>query len=452
MKNSGLKIFPRLETKEDADMGAQVDEYFQKIQSLIGYAAEVESLVLSRYGQPLTALQLADARLVGVREPGRIRLANSFAFIKADPRLNTLLNLGGPELAGLTIGHAIILSPDRAEDLSVFLHECAHVSQYEKLGLNVFLRQYFSEYVRYGYAAMPLEKEALAAVDRVKLGCKNKIFAGDNSQRGVFSLLLSALLFSGNALQANANIVVKHCTGVIRSDFETLHVDAQWNVEWPEQIDGVSTNVLARIQQKIGYDAFIEPFRRDNDKLDKLHYERPDFAQALLFRDVREVVEAKEDTYSARSIDFVANLKIKFVNRDYLGYRLNGYQNEGGCGCHVYTVARVISLSTGRCLCESEFISTNIFPALGNFIVRKICATRKLKAFEPANLANVFNNGNFIFEEQGIRWYLPPYSAFPGCDGVQNALLTWNELKPFVHAAGRLKDLSRLNFGSKQFK
>ena len=147
-------------------MGAQVNECFQKIHSLIGYAAEVESLVLSRHGRPLTALQLADARLVGVREPGKIRLANPYAFIEADPRFTVLLHLG-PALAGLTVGYAVILNSTLTGKRDVLLHECAHVAQYEKLGLNGFLRQYFAEYERYGYEKMSLEQEAIAAANQV---------------------------------------------------------------------------------------------------------------------------------------------------------------------------------------------------------------------------------------------------------------------------------------------
>ena len=133
----------------------------QEIPSLIGYATEVESLVLSRHGRPLTPLQLADARLVGVHEPEKIRLANSFAFIEADPRFTVFLSLG-PALAGVTVGHAIILSSGRAKDRDVLLHECAHVAQYERFGLLGFLEKYFSEIATFGYEAAPLELEATA--------------------------------------------------------------------------------------------------------------------------------------------------------------------------------------------------------------------------------------------------------------------------------------------------
>ncbi len=152
-------------------MDAQVDKYVQQIHSLIGYAAEVESLVLKHHGLPLTDLQLADARLVGVSNPDKIRLATSFAFIEEDPRFTVLLDLG-PALAGLTIGHAVILNAKQAINREVFLHESAHVAQYERLGISRFLQRYFAEIATFGYEAAPLELEAAALARTIsKRGC-----------------------------------------------------------------------------------------------------------------------------------------------------------------------------------------------------------------------------------------------------------------------------------------
>ncbi len=147
-------------------MGIKIDELLQRVHPLVGYAAEAEALVLSSHGRPLTALQLTDARLVGVRDPDRIRLATSFAFMEADPRF-TVFRTFGPVLAGVTVGYAIVLASDLANKRDMLLHECAHVAQYERLGINGFLQRYFAEYERYGYEQMPLEQEAIAAVHQV---------------------------------------------------------------------------------------------------------------------------------------------------------------------------------------------------------------------------------------------------------------------------------------------
>jgi hypothetical protein len=147
-------------------MDTQVTEIIQTIHSLIEYAAEIEALVLTRHGLPLTTEQLADARLVGVHDPDRIRLANSFVFVAADPRFAALLDLE-PALAGLTVGYAIILNSNQAGKRDVFLHECAHVAQCERLGLQGFLRQYFAEIAFFGYGAAPLEQEAVATVRKI---------------------------------------------------------------------------------------------------------------------------------------------------------------------------------------------------------------------------------------------------------------------------------------------
>lgn len=63
----------------------------------------------------------------------------------------------------------------------------------------------------------------------------------------------------------------------------------------------------------------------------------------------------------------------------YLGYTLQGLENEGGNGCHSYTIARVISLTTGECLRESDLILTNKLTKFRDFIVEKSAAESKFR-------------------------------------------------------------------------
>ena len=47
----------------------------------------------------------------------------------------------------------------------------------------------------------------------------------------------------------------------------------------------------------------------------------------------------------------------------------------------------------------------------------------------------LFDNGNFMIEPAGIRWYIPPYSVFCGAAGVVDTLVPWDDLKPFFRDA-----------------
>ena len=67
----------------------------------------------------------------------------------------------GERTLGLTLGHAIFLTPQVAENVEILAHECCHVAQVEQFGsVRSFVRQYIKELIEYGYAFAPLELEA----------------------------------------------------------------------------------------------------------------------------------------------------------------------------------------------------------------------------------------------------------------------------------------------------
>lgn len=64
----------------------------------------------------------------------------------------------------ITFGHVIVSA--RPLDARGWLHELAHVAQYDRLGL-AFVPLYLWHYARVGYAAHPFELEAVAAANAV---------------------------------------------------------------------------------------------------------------------------------------------------------------------------------------------------------------------------------------------------------------------------------------------
>ncbi|MEI6210743.1 MAG: hypothetical protein WCR06_03880, partial [bacterium] len=82
--------------------------------------------------------------------------------------------------------------------------------------------------------------------------------------------------------------------------------------------------------------------------------------------------------------------------------------------------------------------------------IKNVCTARKIKALMPAELPKIMDEGNFMIEQNGIRWHLPAYSVFCGADGVQNALVTWDELKPFFGDPNYLKALQKMDLSRKK--
>lgn len=262
------------------------------------------------------------------------------------------------------------------------------------------------------------------------------------------------------------------CAGSIKSDFATLNIDAEWDVEWPYKMDGTSRSVLQKIQKQICYDSFVAPTLGFSEDATNDMPVRADFAQAYLFKKALKKAEEREDSFCKRSFEFAAKLKINFVTDGYIGYTLEGYENEGGNGCHSYTIARVISLMTGKRLRESDFILTNKLSKLGNFIVNKSLAETKSEPinsipgsfFKTAdlsddavargseNMSTFFDNGKFMLEPTGIRWYIPPYAVYPGCAGVVDVLITWDELAPYFASKAYLNQFRKFHLTYKKIK
>jgi hypothetical protein len=140
----------------------------------VKWATSVERRVL-REGVPLSEREMADARVIGVREPERVRLlALSRVPLPRDLTLRTAaaaIQFLTPATCGLTLRYGIFIRSDCWRDRNLVAHELAHTAQYERLGgIEEFLRKYLMECLTIGYPAAPMEQEAIAAVGRLAIG------------------------------------------------------------------------------------------------------------------------------------------------------------------------------------------------------------------------------------------------------------------------------------------
>lgn len=121
-----------------------------------------------RDGVPLTAVQRELAAVLGIVAVDRIRVVNAAVVPMPLPGwLRAYAQRAGwisRHIAGMTLGHGIVIREEYAADLRLLAHELAHVGQYERLGGIVrFMRQYLRECAWPGYPHGALEREAQAA-------------------------------------------------------------------------------------------------------------------------------------------------------------------------------------------------------------------------------------------------------------------------------------------------
>jgi hypothetical protein len=125
-----------------------------------------------RQGVPLSAGQLADARLAGVSRPEHIRLLRVDSVAKFEHALLKPIALVTMPLvaqtAGLTARYGILIRSDCWGDRALLAHEFAHVAQYERLGgIRPFLKAYLQECHKHGCPFGALEQEAAGIAGKI---------------------------------------------------------------------------------------------------------------------------------------------------------------------------------------------------------------------------------------------------------------------------------------------
>lgn len=137
---------------------------------LVGVWAAWQQRRAMRLGRPLSPEQLQIAAAVGVRDGERIRLLlverMPFPAWRLVGTLSRQLRLPGPDVDGLTLGHAIIIRRG-ALTPPLLAHECRHVQQYEAAGsLRRFLGEYLRQVAQHGYRDAAFEADARDAAAR----------------------------------------------------------------------------------------------------------------------------------------------------------------------------------------------------------------------------------------------------------------------------------------------
>ncbi len=129
--------------------------------------AEAQARKAAASGIPLTPDELELARAAGVSKPElvRIEMVGDRLPMPDDPALRAAAvraGLLGPEMAGLTLGHAIFICRGH-KTRRLVSHELRHVHQYEQHGsIAAFLPAYLAQVLEVGYHDAAFERDARA--------------------------------------------------------------------------------------------------------------------------------------------------------------------------------------------------------------------------------------------------------------------------------------------------
>jgi hypothetical protein len=151
--------------------GVSIEQLQVMLPKACEWAEEQERVILEN-GTVLSPSQIADARVVGVQFPERIRLLRVESVpAPADPTLRQAAESTGlltPNTIGLTLRYGIFVRDDFWDDRRLLAHEFTHTAQYERLcGFVGFLSRYLTECILGRYPDIPMEREAVIGAKKV---------------------------------------------------------------------------------------------------------------------------------------------------------------------------------------------------------------------------------------------------------------------------------------------
>ncbi|HKP02988.1 MAG TPA: hypothetical protein VJU77_06430 [Chthoniobacterales bacterium] len=125
-------------------------EKFDRLMPLACQWAKAQETYVLKHGLPLTARQMADARLAGVQDSSRVRvlvvdrisLPEDEELAETARRAQIITDAS----RAVAIGHGIIIRADSWQNRELLLHQLVHVAQCERSGgLNSFVEEYLSD-------------------------------------------------------------------------------------------------------------------------------------------------------------------------------------------------------------------------------------------------------------------------------------------------------------------
>ena len=112
-----------------------------------------------------------------------------------------------------------------------------------------------------------------------------------------------------------------------------------------------------------------------------------------------------------------------------------GYDRDGGNGCHDSYCSKVFSLPDGRELGIEDYFAPEKLKALAAFVTKRFYSEHleegevAEKSKLPLDLTG--DEVSMLVTKDGVKWTWDPYAVLPGCDGAPSVFIKWEELKEF---------------------
>ena len=112
-----------------------------------------------------------------------------------------------------------------------------------------------------------------------------------------------------------------------------------------------------------------------------------------------------------------------------------GYDRDGGNGCHDCYCSKVFSLPDGRELGVEDYFAPDKLKALSAFVTKRFYSEHleeeevAEKSKYPLDLTG--DEVSMLVTKEGVKWTWDPYSVLPGCDGAASIFIKWQDLKEF---------------------
>ena len=140
---------------------------------------------------------------------------------------------------------------------------------------------------------------------------------------------------------------------------------------------------------------------------------------------------------------FTAKENAEWYERPVLCVWNDGYDRDGGNGCHESYISKVFSLPDGRELGIEDYFAADKLKALTAFVTKRFLAEHSdsVEASEEEieealkddecllDLAD--DEVSMLVNKEGIKWTWAPYSILPGCDGAPTIFIKWQDLRKF---------------------
>lgn len=210
-------------------------------------------------------------------------------------------------------------------------------------------------------------------------------------------------------------------------------VAVRWKADYPVALPGWSASELAALWARL-------------DGLCFAAGGAPATPEGLLARVAAKVATPEGEGLTARALEAIAEVRLPFASKDWVGVVYDGYDNEGGNGCHARGELLLLAREGLRPMPLGWFVTDEA--GLRRAVVRRLAKALEKEGHTP--FAGEFSEEeawkaapDFLPTPEGVRFRYDAYTILPGCYGLPEVTVPWSALVPFCDA-DRLTELKSL--------